>query len=167
MRPFPGLAGVNAAIVAIYFAVVWGYDGLRALSSPYYGLEERVHAVAASYFRALFDLGLDGLLRVSTVLAAVKFVIAAGFIAYLIEFARALAVRREPDPQTLDGVLLLAATAIMFWAWPALGSGDAVLIRLYATQFLLLTGAMIVLAIERHAQDASAQPTPITEQQPA
>jgi hypothetical protein len=26
--------------VALYFAVVWGYDGLRILSSPSYGLED-------------------------------------------------------------------------------------------------------------------------------
>ncbi len=68
---------------------------------------------------------LDGLLRVSNVLAGIKFVVAIAFVAYLIEFARALVVRREPNRETLDAVLLLASVAIVLWAWPALGSGDA------------------------------------------
>jgi hypothetical protein len=37
----------------------------------------------------------------------------------------------------------------MFSAWPVLGSGDGDLIRLQAVQFLLLTGAMIVISVER------------------
>jgi hypothetical protein len=156
MRSFPRLGSVNAALVAIYFAPVWGGDGLRALISPFHGFEDRVHAVAAGYFRALFDLGLTGLVHTSNVLAGIKFVIAIGFLAYLIDFARAVVVGRDTNRETLDAVLLLAAVALMFWAWPALGSGDAALIRLHATQFLLLSSAMIVLVVERHIEEAKA-----------
>src|SRR5262245_54274749 len=153
MRPLPRLGAVNAALVSLYFAPVWGVDAVRTLTSPYYGFEDPAQAAAASYFRALFDLGLDGLLRASSVLAGIKFVIAVAFVAYLIDFARALAVGREPNRETLDAALLLAAAAIMLWAWPALSAADANLIRLDATQFLLLTGAMIVLAVERHMEE--------------
>ena len=136
---------------------------MRALTSPYYGFEQHAQAVAASYFRTLFDLGLDGLLRTSTVLAGIKLVIAAGFVAYLIDFARALVVGREPNRETLDAVLVLAGAAIMLWAWPALGSGDGALIRVQATQFLLLTGAMIVILLERQVEETAAvsRPTPV------
>src|SRR5882757_1778637 len=72
MRSFPRLGAVNAALISLYFAPVWGIEAVRALTSPYYGFEQRAHAVAASYFRTLFDLGLDGLLRTSTVLAGIK-----------------------------------------------------------------------------------------------
>src|SRR5262245_49349358 len=156
MRSFPPLGAVNAALISLYFAPVWGGDALRALTSPYYGFEDQVHAAAAGYFRALFNLGLDGLLRASSALAGIKFVIAIAFVAYLIDFARALVMRREPNRETLDAALLLAAGALMLWAWPALHSADGGLIRLHATQFLLLTGAMIVIAIERHME----QPAP-------
>ena len=44
----------------------------------------------------------------------------------------------------------------MLWAWPALASGEAGLIRLHATQFLLLTGAMIVIMIERQIEEGAA-----------
>jgi hypothetical protein len=155
MRSFPRLGSVNAALISLYFAPVWGIDAVRALTSPYYGFEHRAHAVAAGYFRALFDLGLDGLVRTSTVLAGIKLVIAVAFVAYLIDFARALVVGREPNRETLDAVLVLAGVAIMLWAWPALGSGEGGLIRLQATEFLLLTGTMIVVLVERQVEETA------------
>jgi hypothetical protein len=159
MRSLPSLGCVNAALISLYFVPVWGGDGLRALTSPYHGFEDRVHATAAIYFRQLFDFGLDGLMRTSSVLAGIKFVVAIAFVAYLIDFARALVARRAPNRETLDVALLLAGTAIMIWAWPALGTGDPGLIRLHATQFLLLTGAMIVLMVERQVEEGEATPS--------
>jgi hypothetical protein len=156
MRTLPRLGAVNAAIVALYFAPVWAGDALSALTSPFYGLENPTHAAAAAYFRGLFDFGLVGLVRTSSVLAAIKFVIAVGFVAYLIDFARAVVVGREPDRLTLDLVLAFAAGALMLWAWPALGTGDASLVRPQATQFLLLCGALFVIAVERHIEEGKA-----------
>jgi hypothetical protein len=155
MRCFPRLGAVNTALISLYFAPVWGCDAYRVLTSPYYGFEERAQAVAASYFRAVFDLGLDGLLRVSSLLAGAKFVVAIAFVAYLIDFARALVVGREPDRMTLDAALIFAAVALMLWAWPALVTADAGLIRLCATELMLLTGAMAVIAVERHIDDSA------------
>jgi hypothetical protein len=161
MRRFPRLGSVNAAFVALYFALIWGGDGLRALTSPFHGFEDPLHATAAVYYRYLFNFGLDGLIRTANVLASVKFVIAVAFVAYLIDFSRALIIRREPNRETLDLVLLFASAALMLWAWPACGSGNTALIRLQATQFLLLTGAMIVILVERHLEErAVAAPAP-------
>jgi hypothetical protein len=149
MRSPPRLGAVNAALISIYFAPVWGTDAFRALTSPMYGLQERAHVAAAGYYRALFDFGVEGLVRTSYLLSGLKFVVAIGFAAYLIDFARALVVGRQPNRETLDTVLALAGALMMFSAWPVLGSGDGDLIRLQAIQFLLLTGAMIVISVER------------------
>jgi hypothetical protein len=149
MRSPPRLGAVNAALISIYFAPVWGTDALRALKSPVYGLQEPAHVVAAGYYRALFDFGVEGLVRTSYVLSALKFVVAIGFLAYLIDFARALVVGRQPNRETLDTVLALAGASIMISALPVLGSGDGELIRLQAIQFLLLAGALLVIAVER------------------
>jgi hypothetical protein len=146
----PRLGAVNAALISIYFAPVWGTEALRALTSPMYGLQEPVHVVAAGYYRALLDFGVEGLVRTSYVLSGLKFVVAIGFLAYLIDFARALVVGRQPNRETLYTVLILAGVSIIFSAWPALGSGNGDLIRLQATQFLMLTGAMIVISVDRH-----------------
>ena len=154
---FSRLGAVNAALVSLYFAPVWATQSLRALRSPYSGFEDQAHAVAAAYFRALFDLGLDGLVTAANVLAGIKFVVAAAFVAYLIEFARALVVGRKPDPQTLDAALALAGAAIMLWAWPALRSGDAGLIRLLASELVMLIGATIVVAVERQIESGQGE----------
>jgi hypothetical protein len=130
-----------------------GTDAVRALTSPFHGFEDPIHATAVSYFRNLFDFTLDGLIRTAQVFAGIKLVIAVAFVAYLIDFARALVMRREPNRETLDWVLLFASLAIVLWAWPAFGSGEPGLIRLHATQFLLLTGAMVVIVIERQIEE--------------
>jgi hypothetical protein len=163
MRSPPRLGAVNVALVSIYFAPVWATEALRALTSPMYGLQERAHVVSANYYRALFDLGLDGLVRTSYLLSGLKFVVAIGFLAYLIDFARALVVGRQPNRETLDTVLALAGASLMLSAWPVLSSGDGDLIRLQAIQFLLLTGAMLVVAVERHivVEDQIAERAPI------
>jgi hypothetical protein len=156
MRSNPGLGLVNFALVSAYFVPAWGHDALRVLTSPYNGFDDRAHAAAAVYFRDLFDLDLAGLIRVSEALAGVKMVITAAFVAYLIEFARALATRREPNRETVDVVLLLALSAVGFWIMPTLMTGDPELIRLQATQILLLIGAAIVVMIERQVSEPAA-----------
>jgi hypothetical protein len=152
MRSNPGLGQVNFALVSAYFVPAWGHDALRVLTSPYNGFEDRGHAIAAAYFREVFDLGLTGLIRVSELLAGLKMVVAAAFVAYLIEFARALAMRREPNRETVDLALLLALVAAVIWIVPTLWLGDRDLIRLQATQFLLLAGAVVVIMIERQVE---------------
>ena len=86
----------------------------------------------------------------SHILAGVKLVIAAAFVAYLIEFARSWVTGREADRETIDVVLILAVVGIIICVLPALALGDAAMIRLYATQMLLVAGAITVIVVERH-----------------
>jgi hypothetical protein len=154
MRAFPGLGQVNFAVVSLYFVPAWGRDALRVLTSPYNGFEDRAHAAAAIYVRDLFDLGLTGLIRASEMLAGIKMVVAAAFLAYLIEFARGLATRREPNRETVDVVLLLGLAAAVIWIVPTLMRGDPDLIRLQATELLMLVGAAVVISVERHMEQS-------------
>ena len=153
MHMVPGLGASNAALISCYFAPAWGIEAIRALTSRLAGLEDRSHADAVVYLRDFFGLGLDGLMRMSGALAGIKLVIAAGFLAYLIEFARDFAARREPTGATLDLVLLTGLAAIVFWWLPASALHDVASIRLHATEFLLVIGAMVVVAIERRLAD--------------
>ncbi len=92
------LGSVNLALLSFYFFPVWGRDAVQALLSPYNGLNDRVHATAAIYFSQLFDLSFGSLVVASHVLAGVKLVIAAAFVAYIIEFARSWAIRPRAGP---------------------------------------------------------------------
>jgi hypothetical protein len=157
----PGLGSTNAFLIACHLAPNWGLQSLRMLSSLFVGFEDRSHATAAIYFHRLLDLPLDGLLRISSALAGIKFVVAVGFLAYLIDFARACAMEREPDRTTLDLVLLLALATVLLSVFPALALGDAEALRRPVSYLLLLTGALTVLAMERgveHRTEAGPQP---------
>src|SRR5579862_9094605 len=136
----PRLGEINLALVSLYFAPAWGGEALRALRSPYGGFEDRAHAAVAVFIRDIFDFGLTGLMRTSSLIAGIKLVIAAAFLACLIELARALVTRREPDVQTIDTVVLAGLALITSWMLPALIAGDLGLVRLEAAQFLLLVG---------------------------
>ncbi len=165
MRVFPRLGPANLAVAALYFVPVWGADALRALKSPLSGFEDRVHSAAASYLQHVFGLGLDGLVWTSNVLAGIKLMAAAGLVAYVIEFARAAVIGREVDRATLNAVLALAGTSIALWAVPALALHDAGLIQLYATQILLVTGAVVVIMVERQIEQSA--PAPASQRRPS
>jgi hypothetical protein len=144
------LGEINLALVSLYFVPAWGGQALRALRSPYNGFEDRAHAAVVAFIRDAFDFGLTGLMRTSNLLSGIKLVIAAAFLACLIELARALVTRREPDARTIDAVLLAGVAFTALLMLPMLIGGDLGLIRLEAAQFLLLVGAAIVTLIERH-----------------
>lgn len=161
MRAGPGPGLTNLALVSTYFVPAWGHAALRALTSPYGGFEDRAHSIAAIYIRDLFDFGLIGLIRTSQMLAGLKMVITAAFVAYLIEFARALVKGGQPDRATVDVVLVSALAACGLWILPTLRLGDAALVRLQATEFLLLIGATVVIMVER--QIAQSVPTQVAD----
>src|SRR5262249_43957665 len=115
------------------------------------------HAVVAIWLREVFDLTLEGLMRISGALAGLKLVIAAGLLSYLIELARAVAAGREPDPVTSNGALALAAIGVGIWAVPPLLLADPALIRLSATQLMLVAGAVVVVTVEDHIEHATTR----------
>lgn len=160
MRIHPRLGAVNLALISLYLAPLWGADAMRTLKSPLGAFAEPAHAVAAMAARRLFDVSADGLVRIANLLGGIKLVIAAGLLAYLIEFLRAVATGREVDRATLDVVLLLAVGAIAIWSLPALRFGDPALVRLHTSQLLLVLGALIVVLVDRRGEQALS-PRPV------
>jgi len=152
------LGSVNLALVSLYFIPVWGRDAVRVLVSPYHGLEQRVHAAATIYVGELFNLGFSGFAVASSVLAGVKLVIAAAFVAYVIEFARAWVMGRSPDQETTDVVLILAAVGVVVCALPS-ALGAPILVHLSAAQTSLVAGALMVIAVERRVAAAASRDT--------
>src|SRR5882672_10898865 len=112
MRSRPGLGATNLALISLYFVPVWAVDAVRVLRSPFSGFDDLAHARAATFVREIFDFALDGLMLASNILAGTKRVIAIPARPYWIEFARAVAVGREPHRETLDVVLMLAVAGI-------------------------------------------------------
>ncbi|MGH6771713.1 MAG: hypothetical protein ACRECO_22150 [Xanthobacteraceae bacterium] len=159
MRPFPRLGAVNLTLLSIYFVPIWGREAINALVSPYSGFEDRTRTIAAIYLRRQFDLDLDGLIMACNLLAGTKLLVAAGFAAFAIEFARSLLKNRDVDRSTVDVVLALAVTGVVIWVLPVLALDDSALVRTHATQLLLVAGAVIVIVVERHLQAQRMQAT--------
>jgi len=139
MRRIPGWAGQFCSGFSLF--VPLGHDRAAGAHLPYNGFEDRGHAVAAVIFVTSSTRAV-GLIRYPDA-ASWKMVIAAAFVAYLIEFARALAMRREPNRgRRRRAAARFSDRRHLDSADP--DAGDPDLIRLQATQFLLLVGAAIV-----------------------
>jgi hypothetical protein len=148
----PGLGPFNTFLIASHLAPVWGQQALRSLGSLFHGFEDRAHATASIFFYQMLDLPLHGLVHISSVLAGIKLVAATGLLAYLIDFARAFVMEREPDRETLDLVLLLALATVVLSVFPAVALADPEPLRVQTSYFLLLTGALAVIAVERRIE---------------
>ena len=150
------LGPYNLALAACYFAPAWGMEAVRALTSPYAGLTDPLHAGAAIRLRMALDLPPERLLDAANWLAAFKLVVVASLVAYVIEFTRAVIGERAPDRGTTDTVLLLAVATVAIWIMPALAFDPATANQAHAAQLLLVAGALIVITIERHIEDMTA-----------
>jgi chromate transport protein ChrA len=150
------LGPYNLALVACYAAPTWGAEAIKALTSPYRGLVDPVHAAAAVRLRVILKLAPERLLDVANWLAAFKLVVVAALLAYVIEFARALLSDRAPDRATTDAVLVFAVVAVATWIMQAIVFDPAAVTQAHVAQLLLVAGALIVSTIERHIEDMAA-----------
>src|SRR5437899_12518065 len=75
------LGPYNLALVACYAAPTWGAEAIKALTSPYGGLIDPVHAATAVRLRAILNLPPERLVDVAHWLAAFKLVAVAAPLA--------------------------------------------------------------------------------------
>ena len=150
------LGPYNLALVACYAAPTWGAEAIKALTSPYGGLIDPVHAATAVRLRAILNLPPERLLDVANWLAAFKLVVVAALLAYVIEFGRAVLSDRAPDRATTDTVLALAVVAVTIWVMQAIVFDPTAVTQAHVAQLLMVAGALIVSTIERHIEDMAA-----------
>jgi hypothetical protein len=55
---------------------------------------------------------------------------------------------------------MAAVASVVLWSVPALALDDVGLIRLHATQLLLIVSAVVVITIERHIEERHMAPAP-------
>jgi len=152
MQFFIRLGAVNLLLVSVYLVPLWSRDALRVLCSPFGGLHDPPHAFVVDFFRGYLGLGIDGMLVLSNVLAGFKLLAVAAMVAFLVEFVRAIAERREPDRETSDAALALTFVSIITFAPPLLAIDDRDLVRSSAAQLMLVCGAVVVTLVEREIE---------------
>lgn len=107
--------------IALYFTLTFGFDALRAFTSPSYGLDEVWRAQTVFAIGSLFGLGPVGLIKLAAFLATVKFVAAAVCAWHIADRFRSLA-GGAANTEILEGglilIVLLSIASAGLAMWP-------------------------------------------------
>ncbi len=87
MHKLSGAAVTIIIGVALYFTVSWGYDGLRVLTSPSYGLDEVWRSQFIFAIGGIFGLSPIGLIKLAAFFGAVKLAVAAFCAVHILDRA--------------------------------------------------------------------------------
>lgn len=135
--------------IALYFTLTWGFEGLRALSSPNYGLDDVWRSQLVFDAGRLFHLTPLGLIKLAAFVAAMKLAVAGICGVHIVDRFRAF-FGGQADPQILEGALIIVVVFGFLSVAPAVWSGNAAIVREYAMQILLACLALALCIAERH-----------------
>jgi hypothetical protein len=149
MRILPSAVSFIVAIIALYFALLWGVEASRILTSPIYGLDD------STFAQTIYGLGRglspNGLVMVAAFFGVAKLVVACLFICHIVDRCGGL-VGGKVDYESLEAALLLVVIATLVAATPALVDGAPNLLRLHALHLALAGVAAALNGFERIAE---------------
>lgn len=159
MRATGAISALILAI-AIYFALFWGFDALRILTSPTYGLEDvwRSQVVFGIGRYAGFDP--EAIIRLAAALGAVKLVVAGVCAVHVFERLRGLFNKTKPANETLETALIVAVALSITALIPAILAQNADLAREQIIQLVLGGLSAIFCMLERGKTKAEPKTAP-------
>lgn len=151
-------SGIVVALIlaiALYFTLFWGFDALRILTSPTYGLDD-VWRSQVVFGMGRF-LGLDpvGLIKLAAIIGALKLTVAGVCAVHVLDRFRTL-IAGKVENEILETGLLIAVIVTIGAVAPALWSGNADLVRELTVQLLLAGLAAALCIIERSLERTRA-----------
>jgi len=161
MRKLSGAAVAVIVGVALYFTLFWGYDGLRVLTSPSYGLDDVWRSQFIFAIGSIFGLSPIGLIKLAAFFGAVKLAVAAFCAVHIIDRMRTI-IAGKADTEILEGGLILVVAISIMSVGPAVWSQNADLVREQTIQLLLAAVATALCLVER-SNDRPAKPAVPTE----
>ncbi len=161
MRKLSGAAVATIMGVALYFTLFWGYDALRMLTSPSYGLEDVWRSQFVFAIGSVFGLGPIGLIKLAAFFGALKLAVAGICAVHLLDRLRAF-VGGKADSEILEGGLILVVLVSIVSVGPAVWSQNAELVREATIQLMLAAVATALCLVER-SYDRPATTTATTE----
>lgn len=150
MRTSPAASVVTILAISLYFTLVWGFDGLLALSSPNYGLDDVWRSQIVFGIGSLGGLGPLGLIKLAAFLGAVKLLVAVFCALHLLKRLHVLA-GGEPDSEVLEGALILVLAVGAVSAVAATLSSNAELVGEQAINLVLAAIAIALCMSERRS----------------
>ena len=148
MRKVSGATVAMIVGVALYFMLFWGFDALRMLTSPTYGLEDVWRSQFVFGIGRLFGLGPIGLIQLAAFFGTLKLAVAAICAVHIADRFRCMAGGKA-DSDVLEGGLILVVVISIASAGPAVWSQNAELVREYVIQLALAGLATALCMVER------------------
>jgi len=162
----PKLSTATMAIIvaiALYFTLFWGYDALRVLASPSYGLDDAWRSQYIFGIGRLFSLEPIGLIKLAAFFATLKLAVAAICAYHIVDRFRHM-TRGQADSEILEAGLILVVLISIVSVGPASWVHSPDLMREHITQLFLAavaTGLCIFERMYAHRTEASeAKPQP-------
>ena len=148
MRKASGVVAAMIMAIALYYTLFWGFDALRVLTSPTYGLEDVWRSQFVFGVGHMFNLSPMGLIKLAAFFGVMKLATAAVFAVHIADRLRGL-VQGEANPEILEAGLIMVVLLSIAAVAPALWSQNAELVREQTIQLLLAGLAAALVIIER------------------
>lgn len=157
MRKVSGASVAMILAISLYFTLFWGFDALRVLTSPTYGLEDVWRSQFVFGLGSLFTLSPMGLIKLAAFFGAVKLAVAAICAVHILDRMRGL-IGGKANSDILEGGLILVVLISIASVGPAVWSHNADLVREQAVQLLLAAVATGLCILERSYSRSSETP---------
>jgi hypothetical protein len=147
------IVGVIVAI-SLYFTLFWGYDALRVLTSPSYGLEDVWHSQFIFGIGRLFNLTPTGLIKLAAFFGTIKLAVACICAFHIVDRVRCL-TSGSANSEILEAGLILIVLVSIASVGPASWTHSTDLVREHTLQLLFAALATGLCIFERsYAQPA-------------
>jgi len=145
--------------IALYFTLFWGFDALRMLTSPTYGLEDVWRSQFVFGIGSVLGLGPIGLIKLAAFFATLKLAVAVICAVHIADRFRCLA-GGKPASDILEGALILVVLVTIASVGPAVWSHNTDLVREQILQLLLAALATALCMVERSYSRLAAEAEP-------
>ena len=135
--------------IALYFTLFWGYDALRMLTSPTYGLEDVWRSQFVFGIGRIFGLAPLGLIQLAAFFGTLKLAVALVCAIHIVDRLRSLA-GGKPATEILEGGLALVVLISIASAGPAIWSHNTELVRDQVIALVLAGIATALCIVERN-----------------
>lgn len=160
MRKISGATTAIILAISLYFTLFWGFDALRILTSPSYGLDAVWRAEYIFVIGRMVDLGPIGLMKLAAFFGAMKLVVAGVCGWHIVDRFRCM-ISGRANSEMLEGALILVVAISIASAGLAVRSGNGEIVREYAIQLVLACLATALCIAERSAAFGAARTQPV------
>lgn len=157
MRKLKSASVAMILAIALYFTLFWGFEALRMLTSPTYGLEDVWRSQYVFAIGSIIGLAPAGLIKLAAFFATLKLAVAGICAVHIADRMRTL-ISGKADPQVLEAGLILVIAISIVSVGPAVWAQNAELAREYTIQLALAGLAAALCIVERnYARSAEAE----------